>query len=65
MKPSITVKAASGKVYHLTDPSTKRLVPKLREAGVIRASSAMKGMKGKIMEARAKGVPLHKVLRVS
>ena len=68
MKPSkqpITIRLANGEVFRVTDPSTKRLDPKLKRASTIRANSIIKGMKKAGKEAKERGVPLSEVLPVS
>jgi hypothetical protein len=64
-KKPIEVRLANGKVFRVTDPSTKRLDPKLKKASQIRASSILRGMKKAAKEAKRRGVPLREILPIS
>jgi hypothetical protein len=64
-KKRIEIRLANGKVFRVTDPSMKRLDPKLKKASDIRARSILKGMKAAAKEAKRRGVPLQEILPVS
>jgi len=64
-KLQITIRLANGKVFQVTDPSTKQLDPKLKKASTQRAIAIVKGMKAAGQKAKKLGVPLSEVLPVS
>jgi hypothetical protein len=64
-KQRIEIRTANGKVFRVTDPSTKQLDPKLKEASRLRAYSILTGMRKARQEARKRGVRLSEVLQVS
>ena len=65
LKKRVEIRLPNGKVYWVTDPSTKQLDPKLKKASDIRASSILRGIKEAAREAKRRGVPLREILPVS
>jgi hypothetical protein len=64
-KKHVTIRLANGKVFQVTDPLTKPLDPKLKQASMIGAASIIKGIRKAAKEAKQRGVPLSEVLVVS